>query len=93
MIFFYSMCLRFHVFLEFHVLSILCVFNISIYDKRESFNFHIINFTLSHIRPPMAYFYLTAYTLCPGMLIWMFYAEGGQNISCRFLSFDRLFVG
>ena len=32
------------------------------------------------LRPPMACFYLTAYTICRGLLlVWMFYSEGGDK--------------
>ena len=53
----------------------------SIYDKRDDFNFHITNLPLlsSNIPSSPAYgvFYLSTYTIRPGLLlVWMFYSEG-----------------
>ena len=58
----------------------------SLYDKRDDFNFHnfITNFpflssnTLYFILASLWRFYLTAHTLCKGLLLlWMFYSKGG----------------
>ena len=53
----------------------------SIYDKRDDFNFHITNcpFLSSNIPSSPAYgvFYLSTYTIRPGLLlVWMFHSEG-----------------
>ena len=53
----------------------------SLYDKRDDFNFHITNFPFlsSNIPSSPAYgvFYLTAHTVCQGLLLlWMFYSKG-----------------
>ena len=56
-------------------------FNTSIYDKRVGFNFRITNFPFlcSNIpsSPSYGVFFLSAYTIRPGLLlIWLFYSEG-----------------
>ena len=54
-------------------LDLLLSIGNSIYDKRDDFNFHITNFPFlsSNILSLPAYgvFYLSAYTICPGVLL------------------------
>ena len=56
----------------------------SLYDKRDDLNFHITNFPFlsSNIPSSPAYwcFYLTAHTVCQGLLLLlMFYSKGGAT--------------
>ena len=53
----------------------------SLYNKRDDYNFHIINvpFLGSNITSSPAYdvFYLEVYPIRPGfLLVWMFHSEG-----------------
>ena len=61
-----------------------CQLHSSIYDKGDDFNFDITNFPFmgSNIPSSPAYdnFYLSTYTIRPGLLlVWMFYFEGQAN--------------
>ena len=50
-----------------------------IYDKRDDFNFHVTQFPFlrRNIFAGLWCFYLSAYTIRPGvLLIWMFYSVG-----------------
>ena len=57
----------------------------SLYDKRDDFNFHITNFPFlsSNIQySPAKVFYLTARTVCQGLLLlWMFYSKGDATLT------------
>ena len=57
----------------------------SLYDKRDYFNFHITIFPFlssnSPSSPAYGVFYLTAHTVCQGLLfLWMFYSKGSTTL-------------